>query len=1035
MARARLLELAPEVGEPPRVLPPGALVEDGPDRAACQDRRPALARHELDRREGAARMREQDVEVLEAASVTELRGRVLGADRPRLAGAPEEPAQRRGLDRRPRPRRGAERLGPCREPRHAERLGARGRPLEQELRSRALARASPLEAQSGERVFGLCDEGGGARARIGRGGAGEVARGGARATRGGSEPAEVALDRAKARRPVCDHDVQAGVRAEEMVEPCSPRPVLEEHGGLAEVHHGGQPVAVPRHGREVVGRQQIEVAARLGVPPELRADPGEGRAPDGERRVALGEHPQRLGDLDEARLRAPLERERDALDGEELHGVRAVWAVLDGRRLARELGCLHEFPAHEGAGPEEQARPPPKLGQPQAVGHLPIGGDLAVGFLGLAALEEVGDAPAPRDQLDLALPRPRRCQGGLGRERGALDARIGTPDREVSANERRRQHVVAAEAPRHGERLGRQRLGARAVGREVERLGEPPEEVRAQRRVGHGRRGESLLEETHEGVVDRARLGARVAEAERGAREQLAGAEVPGRGGGGEERGTRLAHRACRALGLAAQEEQPDPRGLRSTPRGERPQRCLAVPHRLLGGEERERPPGRALRVPDGALDVVDTGHGLEGMVGERGKLGLAGGPVQVLDRQHCLAMAAQALGRAELLVERVADEPVREPVAARRPRSGDQHPGRNRRAEPIEELLGRRAGEPHEHRQLELDAEDRREAQHLPHRRCERCAARADRLADAGGKRQPAARPDLVEAPLGEQNAHDLVDEQRVAARTLVEPAHDRRPRCPPGPAAHELPHVRLVEPAQRERLSAPTELAPEGLAREHKQDDSGSREPSRHEAQQQVRGGICCVEIVEHDDGHGVRRGCREHRRDRIEEQEPGAIGLELAGAGGRWQPAGELREETHERSRPRAERCDDRARLRQLEQRAEDLDPRPEGRRALFPGAAPEDARAGCPGTHGKVLGEPRLADAGLAEDVDEGAVPSGRTRQRLVERRPLAFAADERCRACHRARGPCRHARNVARAGRAVRAGRPPGCRLPSIPAAA
>src|SRR5579884_3770882 len=38
VARARLLELAPEVGEPPRVLPPGALVEAGPDRAACQDR-------------------------------------------------------------------------------------------------------------------------------------------------------------------------------------------------------------------------------------------------------------------------------------------------------------------------------------------------------------------------------------------------------------------------------------------------------------------------------------------------------------------------------------------------------------------------------------------------------------------------------------------------------------------------------------------------------------------------------------------------------------------------------------------------------------------------------------------------------------------------------------------------------------------------------------------------------------------------------------------------------------------------------------
>jgi len=233
----------------------------------------------------------------------------------------------------------------------------------------------------------------------------------------------------------------------------------------------------------------------------------------------LGKRPQRLDDLFEGVVGAPLERERDALDGEELHGVRSVRPVLDGGRLPRQLGGAVELATHEGACPREEARAPAELGQAEIVGHLPVCGDLALGLLDVAALEEIGDAPAPRDQLDLALARPRRHGSRLGRERGALRGRVGSPDREVAADERRGEHVVTTEAPRHRQRLGREGGRPRALGREVEGLAEPPEEVRAQRRVGGRDRPERLLEQPHERPIDGARLDARVAEAEGGTRE------------------------------------------------------------------------------------------------------------------------------------------------------------------------------------------------------------------------------------------------------------------------------------------------------------------------------------------------------------------------------------------------------------------------------------------------------------------------------------------------------------------------------------
>ncbi|HLK10699.1 MAG TPA: hypothetical protein VKW76_04925 [Candidatus Binatia bacterium] len=195
------------------------------------------------------------------------------------------------------------------------------------------------------------------------------------------------------------------------------------------------------------------------------------------------------------------------------------------------------------------------------------------------------------------------------------------------------------------------------------------------------------------------------------------------------------------ARGLAVQQEEPRTRRLGPTPGREHRQRPFAVPRRLLRREERERPLGGARGATDGALRVVGAGHGLAEVMGERGKMWFEVRSVQALDRLGRLAMEAQPLGRSQLLVERVADQRVRESVAAGRARHRNEQPGGDGGGEAVEKLPGRQGRETGEDRQLEVDTQQRREPQGLPHLGGERRAATADRLAYALGHWQPARR------------------------------------------------------------------------------------------------------------------------------------------------------------------------------------------------------------------------------------------------------------------------------------------------------
>ena len=132
---------------------------------------------------------------------------------------------------------------------------------------------------------------------------------------------------------------------------------------------------------------------------------------------------------------------------------------------------------------------------------------------------------------------------------------------------------------------------------------------------------------------------------------------------------------------------------------------------------------------------------------------------------------------RADVVVERLADEAVREAVRADRGRPLDDDAELDGLAERAVEVGGLELADALQRVEPELAADDRGGAQQLARALGQRREAVADRLAHAVGDPQ---RGDLllaVQSPLGAQQPHDLVDEERVALGRVVDRAHDARP------------------------------------------------------------------------------------------------------------------------------------------------------------------------------------------------------------------------------------------------------------------
>src|SRR5262245_65568523 len=90
--------------------------------------------------------------------------------------------------------------------------------------------------------------------------------------------------------------------------------------------------------------------------------------------------------------------------------------------------------------------------------------------------------------------------------------------------------------------------------------------------------------------------------------------------------------------------------------------------------------------------------------------------------------------------------------------------------------------------------------------------------------------------------------------------------------------------------------------------------------------------------------------------------------------------------------AERAREHGRVPLARVGADDLDPRPEGRRAVaVPAARPEHLDAGCRRVPGQLVDETSLADARLTANQDEPAPPGGRLGERAPELDEVPIAA--------------------------------------------
>ena len=310
----------------------------------------------------------------------------------------------------------------------------------------------------------------------------------------------------------------------------------------------------------------------------------------------------------------------------------------------------------------------------------------------------------------------------------------------------------------------------------------------------------------------------------------------------------------------------------------------------------------------------------------------------------------------------RLAHERVRELVAARRDGGLQQA-----RAQDLVErgLLGvgvEACGGLQRARVL-LEAEDGRDGEHLVGGVAEPREADADGVAHA---LRHLRRPDLG------QPAEDLLDEERVAAGAGVDAGGDV---VGAEQRAGECGDVVLVEPAQPDAVERAVALEVGERAGERAvaaefgvpvgaddRERPGARRPE-HEAREQQRAAIGPVEVVDHQQ---QRRAVGERGVDGVEQAVAGAgftgrAGLERVGGPGLAQ-----------RLRERLER-----------------------RERLLRAAAEQDGGAVGERRGGELVGEPGLADAGLAGQQHQPAVAvhlhAGPRRAQAVE---LGAAADER-----------------------------------------
>jgi len=222
----------------------------------------------------------------------------------------------------------------------------------------------------------------------------------------------------------------------------------------------------------------------------------------------------------------------------------------------------------------------------------------------------------------------------------------------------------------------------------------------------------------------------------------------------------------------------------------------------LLVGELRQGPLGSPTGVVEGPLDLADAG-GVEEVVGQLDDpVGVVA--VEVLDGPaHSGVQAGPAQG-AELVVDALLHEGVREPVVAQGAFDLAHQAGGHRRVDEVQGLVVVDGGRRDHHVEIEIAAHDRGHAQHLVRAGVEATQAAAQDVshsrrhgATCGGGHIVAAVA-VAESTFAHQQAGQLGHEEGVSLGAGVHGGDRRRAGLGLGGLGHEAAHLGFAQAAQ---------------------------------------------------------------------------------------------------------------------------------------------------------------------------------------------------------------------------------------------
>jgi hypothetical protein len=293
--------------------------------------------------------------------------------------------------------------------------------------------------------------------------------------------------------------------------------------------------------------------------------------------------------------------------------------------------------------------------------------------------------------------------------------------------------------------------------------------------------------------------------------------------------------------------------------------------------------------VAKGLVELADLRR-LEVMMRELGEMLVESSAMQLLERLSDSPVKPNPLRRGEPVIEGLADEIVREAVAADRAPCRDQQAGADGLLDELEGTLRRGIADPSEDVDAELRPQHGTRGQRLDRRRIEVTEAPGDDITYAGrdGKVQLAGS-DVVEAALGDQESHRFADEERVSAGLAAHRGDQLRAGDEPGGLLDEPTDRIFAEAAEYQhpgrRLAAELgECPPQrmivgelDIAIGPHHEDRGIAQLAREEAKEKQRWRVGGLEIVEDDDERRALPRVPQERRRRVEQLEAGRLRLD--------------------------------------------------------------------------------------------------------------------------------------------------------------